>query len=415
MKLKEGTDYSLTYSANKNTGVAVGTITGLGNYDGTKKITFDIAPKQLKVKSAKAENTKVKVTVAKAAGKVTGYEIKYASNSKFKKAKTKQTTKTTLNLTSLKAETILKWGCLAVAGILFFILFFSFRGIQKTELMENGGRTFEKAEVLEVMQDNETESGNFVGNQIVELKLLSGDFKGSMVEATSSSSYLCIFLLFLPMIYKGISPIFAAIVVVVLTTVVTMILIDGVSRKSVTAILGTILGVVVAAVFALLFGKAAGISGYNVSDIEELVYLAEKTDIRIGELLFAGILIAALGAVMDVGMSIASTLNELQEKKEIMSVKELFASGMNVGRDMMGTMSNTLILAFTGGSLNTLVFIYAYDYPYLQIINMYSIGIELMQGLSASMGVVLTVPFTSLIGAWLLGKRKGVKTVKFLG
>lgn len=378
-------------------------------------------------------------------------------------------------------KTILKWGCLAVAGILFFILFFSFRGIQKTELMENGGRTFEKAEVLEVMQDNETESGNFVGNQIVELKVLSGEFKGSMVEATSSSSYLfgahcekgmkvvaivnesngelvasvysqnrgpvlwiligifiavvfliggkkglasiggllftmlCIFLLFLPMIYKGISPIFAAIVVVVLTTVVTMILIDGVSRKSVTAILGTILGVVVAAVFALLFGKAAGISGYNVSDIEELVYLAEKTDIRIGELLFAGILIAALGAVMDVGMSIASTLNELQEKKEIMSVKELFASGMNVGRDMMGTMSNTLILAFTGGSLNTLVFIYAYDYPYLQIINMYSIGIELMQGLSASMGVVLTVPFTSLIGAWLLGKRKGVKTVKFLG
>ena len=378
-------------------------------------------------------------------------------------------------------KTILKWGCLAVAGILFFILFFSFRGIQKTELMENGGRTFEKAKVLEVMQDNETESGNFVGNQIVELKLLSGEFKGSMVEATSSSSYLfgahcekgmkvvaivnesneelvasvysqnrgpvlwiligifiavvfliggkkglasiggllftmlCIFLLFLPMIYKGISPIFAAIVVVVLTTVVTMILIDGVSRKSVTAILGTILGVVVAAVFALLFGKAAGISGYNVSDIEELVYLAEKTDIRIGELLFAGILIAALGAVMDVGMSIASTLNELQEKKEIMSVKELFASGMNVGRDMMGTMSNTLILAFTGGSLNTLVFIYAYDYPYLQIINMYSIGIELMQGLSASMGVVLTVPFTSLIGAWLLGKRKGVKTVKFLG
>ena len=103
VKLKEGTDYSLTYSANKNTGVAVGTITGLGNYDGTKKITFDIAPKQLKVKSAKAENTKVKVTVAKAAGKVTGYEIKYASNSKFKKAKTKQTTKTTLNLTSLKA------------------------------------------------------------------------------------------------------------------------------------------------------------------------------------------------------------------------------------------------------------------------------------------------------------------------
>ena len=73
---------------------------------------------------------------------------------------------------------------------------------------------------------------------------------------------------------------------------------------------------------------------------------------------------------------------------------------------MMGTMSNTLILAFTGGSINTLVFIYAYNYQYQQIINMYSIGIEVMQGLSASMGVILTVPVTSLAGAWLLTARR---------
>ena len=73
---------------------------------------------------------------------------------------------------------------------------------------------------------------------------------------------------------------------------------------------------------------------------------------------------------------------------------------------MMGTMSNTLILAFTGGSINTLVFIYAYNYQYQQIINMYSIGIEVMQGVSASMGVILTVPVTSLAGAWLLTARR---------
>lgn len=73
------------------------------------------------------------------------------------------------------------------------------------------------------------------------------------------------------------------------------------------------------------------------------------TDIQVGQLLFAGILIAASGAVMDVGMSIASTLNELKEKNPMMTSGELFRSGMNVGRDMMGTMSNTLILAFTGG------------------------------------------------------------------
>lgn len=161
-----------------------------------------------------------------------------------------------------------------------------------------------------------------------------------------------------------------------------------------------------AGVFALIFGKAAEISGYNVSDIENLIYVQDMTGIKVGELLFAGILIAALGAVMDVGMSVASTLNELKENNSDMKTGELFRSGMNVGRDMMGTMSNTLILAFTGGSINTLVFIYAYNYEYRQVMNMYSIGIELMQGLSSSMGVVLAVPFTSMIAAWLLGRKK---------
>lgn len=107
---------------------------------------------------------------------------------------------------------------------------------------------------------------------------------------------------------------------------------------------------------------------------------------------------------MDVGMSVASTVNELKENNPEMSSRDLFTSGMNVGRDMMGTMTNTLILAFTGGSINTLVFIYAYNYEYQQIINMYSVGIEIMQGLSSSLGVILAVPFTSLISAWMLGR-----------
>ena len=367
---------------------------------------------------------------------------------------------------------IIRGGCPAVAGILFLLFLLSFRGIEKTELLETEGRNFEKAEVTEVLQDNVTENGNIVGNQIVKLEILSGAHKGEIVEAYSSSGYLfgahcrrgmqviaivsesegnlaasvysrnrgpviwlmifvfvavvvliggkkgiasvgglvftmiCIFFLLLPMIYKGYSPIFSAVLVVMITTAVTMFLIDGISKKSIAAALGTMAGVVASGLFAWLFGKAADISGYNVSDIENLVYVEEMTGIQIGELLFAGILIAALGAVMDVGMSIASTLHELKNKNTEITVMELFRSGMNVGKDMIGTMSNTLILAFTGGSINTLVFIYAYNYQYRQIINMYSVGIELMQGLSASMGVVLTVPVTSFIGALLLGKKQ---------
>ena len=356
------------------------------------------------------------------------------------------------------------------ACLLLLLLFLSLRGIEKTELLETEGRSFEKAEVLKIIQDNVSEHGNYTGNQKVLLRLLTGKYRGTSIEALSSSGYLfgahcsvgmkviaivnesqgelavsvyskdrapvlyfmillfiavvifvggkkgiasiagllftmfSIFFFFLPMIYKGISPILSAVFIVAITSLVTMFLIDGISRKSIAAILGTIDGVIVSGLFAWLFGKASGISGYNVSDIENLVYLSEMTDINIGELLFAGILIAALGAVMDVGMSIASTLNEIKGKNTSMTAKELFQSGMNVGRDMIGTMTNTLILAFTGGSINTLVFIYAYNYEYRQIINMYSIGIEIMQGLSASMGVILTVPFTSLIAAWLLSE-----------
>ena len=104
------------------------------------------------------------------------------------------------------------------------------------------------------------------------------------------------------------------------------------------------------------------ISGYNVSAIESLIYVRDQTGIEVGQLLFAGILIASLGAVMDVAMSISSTIEEISYQNPELGIKGLFFSGMRVGKDMMGTMSNTLILAFAGGSINTLVFIYAYNY-----------------------------------------------------
>lgn len=232
--------------------------------------------------------------------------------------------------------------------------------------------------------------------------ILIGGKKGAASVLGLGFTIVCVLFLFLPMIYRGVSPILSAVVVAVITTVVTIYLISGISVKSLTAISGTVTGVVMAVIFAVIFGKVTQITGYNVSDIEELIYLEEKTAIKINELLFAGILIASLGAVMDVGMSIASTLQEIYSRRPDLGMWELFKSGMNVGKDMMGTMSNTLILAFAGGSLNTLVFIFAYNYSYHQIINMYSIGIELMQGISASMGVILTVPFTSLAGAFFI-------------
>lgn len=359
-----------------------------------------------------------------------------------------------------------------ILTILFTVFLYWFNQIERESLYESEGRTFEKAVVVEVLKDNITESGNVIGNQIVSLELKTGTFRGNIVEAVSSSSYLygahcekgmrviaevnesddslyvtvysydrsvvlyvivalflltlcaiggkqgwnsavalvftfvCIVFLFLPMIYRGVSPVAAAVIVAALTTFVTMYLIGGFSVKSVTAMAGTVTGVVISGVFAVLFGKITHISGHNVSDIEQLLYVEQVTAIEVGELMYAGILIASLGAAMDVAISVSSTISEIHYRNPMLTRRELFTSGIRVGRDMMGTMSNTLILAFTGTSINTLVFMYAYAYPARQIVNMYSMGIEIIQGISSTLGVILTVPVVSAICTWAL-KRNG--------
>lgn len=363
---------------------------------------------------------------------------------------------------------------LVIFAVVVAVCFYTISQVHRVPLMENGGRSFVKAQVTSIIQDHEQSGDVYIGDQTVQLELLSGDHAGESVEATSSSAYLygvhctvgmkviaivsesngelvtsvygynrapalyaivALFLLsivviggkrglysvisliftfisivwfFLPAIYRGWSPILAAIVVVILTTLVTMYLVGGFTAKATAAVLGTILGVLAAGVLAWIFGKITHVTGYNVSDIENLIYVQEETGIRVGELLFAGILIAALGAVMDVSMSISSTLQELHEQNPTMTARQLCRSGMTVGRDMMGTMSNTLILAFAGGSINTIVMFYAYDYEYLQLINLYDMAIEIIQGISASMGVILTVPFVSCIGAWLIVKHRNI-------
>ncbi len=214
---------------------------------------------------------------------------------------------------------------------------------------------------------------------------------------------LVLFFLF-PAIYRGMSPINAAIITVIFTTIITIGILTGYSKKTLAAILGTVVGVIISGVTAWAFGKIAGISGYNVSNIDTLISVANCTNIKVGDLLFAGILISSLGAVMDVGLSIASTIAELHSVKPELTWTQLFQSGMNVGKDMMGTMANTLILAFAGGSLSELLLDYAYDLPYVQLINSYTIGIEVMQGVAGSIGIILTVPLVSIFSSLLYAK-----------
>ena len=235
---------------------------------------------------------------------------------------------------------------------------------------------------------------------ILALCLVGGKqgVKGAMGLIFTFASILFIYL---PLVYLGYSPFWVSVLICALTTAVTMYFIGGATRKTLCATAGTLAGVIIAGVTATIFSRMSGITGWNVSDIESLMTLYQTDGIQVGGLLFSGLLISALGAVMDVAMSISSAMQELCDQRPDITRLELMKAGMRVGRDMMGTDSNTLILAFAGTSLSMLVLDYAYDLPFLQIINSNNIGIAVMQGLSGSFGIVLSVPATVLLAAWI--------------
>ena len=176
-------------------------------------------------------------------------------------------------------------------------------------------------------------------------------------------TFFCILFVYLPLVYRGWSPFWVAVLICIVTTLVTMYLIGGPTRKTVVAAGGTVAGVVIAGLAATLFSLATGITGWNVSDIESLLTLASTSGIQVGGLLFSGLLISSLGAVMDVAMSIASAIAEIHVQNPAPPAGRCSGPGCTWGRDMMGTDSNTLILAFAGGSISMLVLDYAYNLP----------------------------------------------------
>lgn len=181
-----------------------------------------------------------------------------------------------------------------------------------------------------------------------------------------------------------------------------MVLLNGVSRKTVTAIAATMAGVIAAAVVYYIFSSVLHLSGFNLEESEELILIQNSTGMHVGELLFTGILIASLGAVMDMTMSVASSLFEMKHIHPEMTQKEIFRSGMTVGRDMIGTMCQTLVLAFAGTALASLLVMISYGTTFNQLLSSDYTALELMHSLTGSMAVILTVPITSGLSALVM-------------
>jgi uncharacterized membrane protein len=214
-------------------------------------------------------------------------------------------------------------------------------------------------------------------------------------------TFISIVFLFIPMLYRGYSPVISAILITILTVFVSLILLDGFKVKTISAILGSVAGLAVSALLVIVFQQLTMVSGYTVHEADYLLSISAHTGLKVGELLFSAVLIASLGAIMDVAISAASAICEVRAANPALPPSALFHAGMNVGRDMMGIMTNTLILAFTGVSLNAILIIYSFGYPFDRVLNSNAIVIDIIEALTGCIAVILTVPSVAFITAFL--------------
>ena len=217
----------------------------------------------------------------------------------------------------------------------------------------------------------------------------------------------CLFWILLPLLLKGAPTLPTVFFICIYVTVVSLTILGGIRKKTVCAMLGTVAGTGLAMVFGMFVQYISRIDGLRLSDVEPLLQLRQQgIPIGLTGLLTGGIVISALGAVMDVAMSMASSLSEIHAANPALGRKALFRSGMNVGRDMVGTMTNTLILAFLGSGFTLILYLYSLGLSQNQLFSSAYFATEVISGISSSIGMILSIPITALISTAVLTNEK---------
>lgn len=231
------------------------------------------------------------------------------------------------------------------------------------------------------------------------LIVLFGKQKGAKTLVSLIFTVLSIFIVYIPAILGGHNIYFWTIVTCVFITISTVMLVYGYSKKTITTALGCIGGVLVAGLLTLIMNSVLRLTGFTD---ENAIYLQQlNASIDLKAIIFGGILIGAVGAIMDVSIDIASSLYEVASKLEKPDFKTIIKSGFNIGKDIMGTMTNTLILAYIGSSLSTVLLLTASNHSLVYLLNLEMITVEVLQALAGSIGILTAIPLTSFVAASL--------------
>lgn len=241
------------------------------------------------------------------------------------------------------------------------------------------------------------------------LIILIGKRKGVSTLISLIITLAVIFWVFIPSILFGKNIYFSTIIIGVFIILMSIILLNGINKKSLCAILGNLGGLAISGILALIMNKILAITGMVDENYTYLSLLDNGVSIDLKAVVWSGIVIGSLGAVMDVAMSLASSMNELSENMHEKSYIKMVKSGMNIGRDAIGTMTNTLILAYVGSSLATILLLVSYNKNLLYLVNMEMITVEILQAIVGSIGILFAVPVTVLFSAKIFNKKEDNK------
>ena len=229
------------------------------------------------------------------------------------------------------------------------------------------------------------------------LIVLFGKQKGAKTLVSLIFTILSIFIVYIPAILGGHNIYLWTIVTCVFITISTVMIVYGYSKKTITTALGCIGGVLVAGLLTLIMNGVLRLTGFTD---ENSIYLQQlNSNIDLKAIIFGGILIGAVGAIMDVSIDIASSLYEVASKLEKPDFKTIIKSGFNIGKDIMGTMTNTLILAYIGSSLSTVLLLTASNHSLVYLFNLEMITVEVLQAIVGSIGILTSIPLTSFVAA----------------
>lgn len=234
------------------------------------------------------------------------------------------------------------------------------------------------------------------------LLVIIGRKKGVFSLVSIIATISLMFFVLVPLILHGVNPVVSAVVVGILSTIITIYLVGGFNSKSSAAIIGTGLSLIFAGGMSLAAIWMARLTGF--AGEESMFLYSTRPDLSFKGILAASMIIAALGALMDTGVSIASSVNEIYETDKKLTVNQLFKSGMNIGKDIIGTMSNTLILVYLGSALPLVLLSNNIDLQ--KFFNLNQVSTEILSALIGSISILACVPLTAIIAAYLIKRQK---------